>query len=108
MKLDLLLNRTSHEQSGVSGDVAFNGWLHGPSSGTGSGNGLLPLISLREEAWGGVFVYGPTGQVFAADNEAFALLTELKTANSLEALKAQYQGDLGDFIHILAENRIKV
>lgn len=87
MKIELLLNRTSFEHSVKSGNLAFNGWFHGPASNDKDIKGLIPLIDLRKESWGGLFVYGLTAQIFTVDTHAFSLLERIKSGESLNDLE---------------------
>ncbi|MFH6994558.1 hypothetical protein [Flavobacterium sp. FlaQc-48] len=86
MKIELLLNRVSFEHSIKSGQLAFNGWFHGPASGDKNIKGLVPLIDLRKESWGGLFVYGMTAQIFTVDEDAFSLLERIKNGETLDDL----------------------
>lgn len=94
MKIALLLDSVSQDQkASVESDVAFHGWMHGPAAGgdgeSGSNRVRLPKYSLRKEAWGGVFVYGPTQSVYHVDDEAFGLLLRLKDGESSDIIAAQ-------------------
>jgi hypothetical protein len=83
MKIELLLNRVSLETSIKTDKVAFNGWFHGPASNDKDIPGVFPMIDLRKESWGGLFVYGPTAQIFTVDSKAFSLLERIKNGESL-------------------------
>ncbi len=113
MKIELLLNRASFEHAVKKGDIAFNGWFHGPASNDKDLDmGAIPLIDLREETWGGLFVYGPTAQIFTVDKEAFSLLNLIKAGKSLKDLSPKEHKlkseDIASFEVILKKHEIKL
>ncbi len=109
MKMELLLQNVNQDQTAQAGSVdAFYGWMHGPASG-GDGD-KLPLISLRKEDWGGIFIYGPTQSVYIVDAIAYSLLERLKSGEAKAYIKANPNGvlpsDLDHFILLLEKHGI--
>lgn len=95
MHIELLLSSVNQDQaSNNTAEAAFFGWRHGPSSGTGSGNGIndYPKISIRQESWGSVFVYMPTQTVYWTDVEALVLLERLASGECLQDIKTRPNG----------------
>lgn len=91
MKIELLLNNVNQDQISNNGPInAFYGWMHGPASGSGSGNDIqkLPTYSLRKETWGGVFIYGLNQCVYIVDHEAYIFLDRLKSGEAMSTIKA--------------------
>lgn len=88
MKIELLLNRVSYENAVRTGELSFNGWFHGPASNDPDIEfASLPLLDLRKEDWGGLLVYGKTGQIFSADTRAFTLLLRLKNGETIDEIE---------------------
>ena len=113
MKIELLLNRVSYEHAVKSGQLAFNGWFHGPAAGDKDiAIGSIPLIDLRKEPWGGLFVYGLTAQIFIVDVDAFSLLERIKTGESLYDLERNpaplVSSDIVSFVAKLKEHQIEL
>ncbi|TCR76743.1 hypothetical protein [Rhizobium sp. BK376] len=108
MKINLLLNRLSFEKASASGDIAFNGWLHGPASGDPDIDSTLPVMSLRRETWGGVLVYGPTGQVYAVDKAAYQLLDRIMSGETLDDVSRDSTQDIESFRKQLDAHSLKL
>lgn len=111
MKIELLLNRMSYDQVTKSSDRAFNGWLHGPGSGDPDikDRQPLPKFGLRKESWGGVFVYGPTGQVYAVDDVAYGVLERIAAGESLDKIASEGRSaEVGSFRQKLSDFGIQI
>jgi len=110
MVITLLLNRVSYEKAVNNADISFNGWMHGPASNDPDIDSALPLLGLRKEEWGGLLVYGRSGQIFAVDEQAFVILEHLKAGNLLEDLIGKTFGfsevDISSFQAQLQRNSI--
>ncbi len=107
MKIELLLNRVSYDRAQRTGDIAFNGYEHGPASGDPDISATLSVINLRKEEWGGLFVYGPTGQVYTVDDEAYEALSQVRDNRNADALKKDEKAYKA-FMSQLEANKIKL
>jgi hypothetical protein len=106
VKIELFLNRVSFEKASKSGDIAFNGWDHGPASGDPDVKFTLPLISLREEQWGGLFVYGPSGQVYTVDREAYDVLSAIRDGRRIQILSEADPKKMKEFGELVSRHKL--
>jgi hypothetical protein len=101
MKIELLLHHVSQDQRAPTGQSAFYGWMHGPSSGGTGGDDKrkknkpkpkapdqpppTPASNyiFRKESWGGILICMSTQNVYVADGEAFDKLTLLNDEGRL-------------------------
>lgn len=101
MKIDLFLNKLSHDHSYLIDDeLAATGWIHGmPKAPLDRANPItklmggtdasdhLPHLAIRKEQWGAFLVHGPTASVYQLDPAATALFERLKAGETFDDIR---------------------